>query len=222
VAESVDLGDPSIVGLAQYLYESLATLHYDGSIELEEDECSGVVSLGNSLNLLGSRTEYATMAALIQQVSFGIDSGMTSISFGPPRHLNISDILTLLQRFRTRRRWTNPDTQDTGELSGTGSQLELGKAVPNTNAIDGAGVKELQVIKSDQNMVTLAAQPGNFKIKMDAGGAQKLNIDFANADWIAATNKELKVKRVTVCVTTAPGVTEEQYMLVVGSDPWRI
>ncbi len=195
ITESVDLGDPSIIGLAQYLYEALHPLHYDGAIDLEERECTGQISLGNSLNILGSRAEYAAMSALIQQVSYTIDSGITTITFGPPRHLNLSDILTLLQRFRTRRRWTNPDTQETGELSGSGSQLELGKASHNTNAIPGAGITKKLIIKDGSMVIDLDSTEKRIRFSNSGGGVIEIDLDDLAA--VGSTDSFLAKFRLT-------------------------
>lgn len=153
-------GDPSILGLAQYLYDSLNPLHYEGGCTLLESECSGAIDLGTALNLLGSRAEYATMRAVIQEAAFEIDTGRTTVTFGPPRVLGISEILALLQRFRRRRRWTNPALQETGELSGQSTDVNLGRAVANTNTVPGQGVTSLLIVKD-----------GGTTIKLDAASA---------------------------------------------------
>lgn len=218
--ETFETGDPIPVGLAKFLYDSFSTLHYDVALELTEGECSSAAKLGQLLNLAGSRAEYAAMNAVIQEVTLSIDDGRTSITAGPPRQLNLNDVLDLLRANRARRRWTNPDTQNTGALSGP-SNVQLGRATASTNSIPGQGISTYFAVKSTPNKIALdtrgVASGGDFKILMDAGGAQKLNIDFANADWIAATTlqKEIKVKLVEVCVNNVT-----KHMLVLGSDPF--
>lgn len=225
--ETFEAGDPVPVGLAKFLFDSFSTLHYDVALKLVENECAGTVTVGQLINLVGSRPEYEAMNAIVQEVTIDIDGGGTDIVAGPPRQLALDDVLELLRANRARRRWTNPNTQNTGELSGP-SNVELGRATSSTNSVPGHSVAQLQVIKQGNNKITLDTRPVNvpadtgFKIVMDAGGAQKLLIDFANADWTAAPQKQLKVKRVTVCERNSQGISEEKYMLVLGSDTWGI
>lgn len=204
IAESGSAGDPPILGLAEYLYTTLNPLHYDGVIDLEEQDCTGHVRLGHAINLLGSRAEYGAMSALVQQVTFDIFSGMTSIQFGPPRHLTISDILTLLQRFRTRRRWTNPVTQETGELSGTGSNLELGKAVPNTNALNGAQATEILTVRDGNNRIKLDGQEGKLIMTgISTGSAPQGSVTVDIAQTRAGNPpapRELRIREYAVCI----------------------
>src|SRR5205814_2211396 len=79
----VTLAEPVPVGLANYLWRATNFLHYDGTVLLSEDECSGLVGLGNVVNITGSRAEYATMNAIVQSVQCDLKSGRTSITLGP-------------------------------------------------------------------------------------------------------------------------------------------
>ncbi len=209
----IDFGDPPISGLAQFLYESLNPLQYDGAMTLVENECTGALDLGYVINLFGSRAEFETMRALIQQVTFNIDSGTTEAVVGPPRHLTLGDLLALLERFRTSRRWTNPDTQDTGEVGTEDSgDLQLGKATPNNNTIPGAGVTKLLTIKD-----TASADADKY-IRL---AIEDLD-DGDPATARAFTKKNLRIRLATVCVRNAAGVTEEKYVAVLMSEPWAI
>lgn len=210
----IEFGDPPISGLAQYLYDSLNPLQYDGAMILVEDECTGALDLGQVINLFGSRnTDYETMRALVQQVTFNLDTGTTEIILGPPRHLTLGDLLALLERFRTSRRWTNPDTQETGEIGTDDSgDLALGKATPNNNTIPGAGATKLLTVKdpasSDLNKyIRLAIE--------DLDGT-----DPATARTF--TNKNVRLRLITVCVRNAAGITEEKYAGVLMTEPWSI
>lgn len=156
---SADSGDALPVGLAAALYASMSELHYSGSFTLQQADCDGTIDLGNVVNLYGARAGHQTMRALVQEVLFNIDGGLTEITVGPPRHLGLSDLLALLQRFRVRRRWTNPDTQETGDLGEGSGDLALGQATANTNAIPGASVSSL-----------FAVQDGSTLVKLDATG----------------------------------------------------
>lgn len=166
---SIEDGDNPTAGLAQYLYESLAPLQYEASFTLTEEECTGTVDLGNVVNLVGSRTEYASMRALVQEVAFDLDNGVTSITCGPPRHLTLSDVLALLQRFRVRRRWTNPDTQDTGELGTTNGDVTLGRATPNNSSGTGAEAPKYTAVVyiGTQNTQKVSLNAENEQVKLE-------------------------------------------------------
>lgn len=190
-------GDPVIVGLAQFLHSSLSPLRYDGSFSLAEAVCSGAVNIGNAVNLFGSRPEYQAMRASVSQVTFHLDLGRTQIDFGPARALELNQLLALLQRFRVRRSWTNPDTQVSGEIgSSDGSQVTLGHAVGGTNSLPGASTPSLAVVKTATAAVTQDAT--NKKFLIDFGDGKKVTIDAAAAAWLA--NKELAVREYGVCV----------------------
>lgn len=215
--ESIDYGDSSITGLAQALYESMHPLHWEGVFDIEEEEASGYAGLGNVINLLGADADRASMNALVQQVSINIDSGITSLQCGPPRHLTLSDILSLLARFRTSRRWTNPATQQDGSITDTGSDVSLGQAAPNTNAIPGSALTKIFTVKDPDVAGTPSIQMDgtNKQMLINLGNGQRVTIQASTAEWIAATNKELKIKLVDVCVNNST-----KQMLVIGTDPW--
>jgi len=204
--ESIDFGDQPITGLAQFLYNALNPLQYEAVLELHQDECDAYVDLGTVLNLYGSRAAYETMRAVVQGITFDIDAGRTTITCGPPRHLTLGDLLALHQRFRVNRRWTNPDLQETGELGGSDEgNLELGTAAGNTNALPGAGVVEHLVIKTSGDT--------------DDEKYVRLSMDDIEDDW---TKKNIKLRRVTMCIRNAQGISADYYVIVPMSEPWPI
>lgn len=163
--ESADSGDPPITGLAQYLYDALSPLQYEGGLTLEEEECTAALNLGLAINLYGSRAAFETMRAVVQQVTFDLDAGLTNVTFGPPRHLSIGDILALLERFRISRRYTNTATQETGEIGGSDAgDLELGQATGSTNTTPGAADPSYVLVHSGNNKITLDGTNGKVTI----------------------------------------------------------
>lgn len=222
--ESIESGDPIPNGLAQYLYESLSVLHYDCTLTLLEEECTGIVDIGNILNLSGSRPEYATMAALIQSVSYLIDTGQTEITAGPPKHLSLTDLLALLRANRVRRRWTNPDTQINGDLSAN-ADVNLGRATPISNSIPGEVLKRYQTVW-DQTVAAnkITTDSPNSTIGFgspDAQGRYPLWLEGASPNGTVrirlrdCNGKDLTVREVAVCVSGT-----EMHMMVLGSAPY--
>lgn len=163
--ESQDFGDPPITGLAAYLYAALSPLQYEGSVSLEEEECTGLLDLGRVVNLYGSRAAFQTMRAVAQQVTFDIESGRTSVTFGPPRHLTVGDLLALMERFRISRRYTNQATQETGEIGGSDTgDLELGQATGSTNTSSGANEPSYLVVQVGANKIIMDAAAGRMTV----------------------------------------------------------
>jgi hypothetical protein len=106
--------EPVPEGLAELMYNSRSVLHYEGSVELLEQECSGSVTMGNVLNISGGRTEWASMNAQIVGIDEMIDTGVTRISVGPPKVLGISELMDLKRVFVTRAPAWNADAYSTG------------------------------------------------------------------------------------------------------------
>jgi hypothetical protein len=205
-------GESAPVGLAQYLYESLNPLHYDCSFAVIEQDPSAFVAMGNTVNFTGSRAAYASMAALIQEVNVDIDRGVTSIVAGPPKHLSLSDLLALMRANRIRRRWTNPDTQSTGEIGGR--DVNLGRGTADTNATHGQGFDKRLVVRDTRS----GAGGGVNKLILDATSAL-FQIDFGGDTTLLLQGwaKPLTVQEVSVCINN----DNNWRMLVIGSAPYR-
>lgn len=98
-------------GLAAYYLTTRNQLHWEGVITLHEQECSGLLKMGNVVNLSGGRPEWTTMFGLIQTVSEDIFNGRTVVTFGLPEHLSPQDFVAVMTQFRNR--------QQTGNFGGT-------------------------------------------------------------------------------------------------------
>jgi hypothetical protein len=61
--------EPIPSGLARFMYDALNLLQFEGRVTLQEEDVSGSVLIGNTLNLInGNLSEWATMNSLIQEV----------------------------------------------------------------------------------------------------------------------------------------------------------
>jgi hypothetical protein len=208
---SIDFEEATPIGLAQALFNSLSVLHYEGAFQITEQECSGLVDMGNVVNLTGSRAEFAAMRALVQEITCDIDRGVTTVQCGPPGHLSISDYLSILRANQHRRRWTREATQDTGELSASG-EVNLGKATANTDTMPTVGVPKTFVVKE--------AGAANSEIYI------RLSVDDLNGlDPVtqrAFLKKNARIRLATVCVRNAQGITEERYAGVLMTETFPI
>jgi len=124
--------DDTPVGLASMLLDALSTVHWQGSFNLVEEECAGSIGLGNVLNLTGGLSAWSTMRAAIQQIDFEIDSGRTSIAFGPPEKLGLDDYIALLNANRKRITHYSGNSRSEGE---TVDDIEVSGKTANTNGM---------------------------------------------------------------------------------------
>jgi hypothetical protein len=123
------------VGLAQELYKAAGELHFDGRVVVKEAACSDKIPLGSVLNLKSGRPEWETMRAQVQTVSEDIDTGATTVTFGPPKQLGPDDYIELLRATRNRFRWAAPSARATGITGGSSAILgqTFPKQVPASN-----------------------------------------------------------------------------------------
>lgn len=144
--ESLEDGDAIPEGLAQAMYESMSRDQYSGSVTLTEQEVNDYIvsegitdrsGIGLAVNITGGASEWATMRAQVQQCVEDVDSGTTTLTFGPlPQH-SIQDLIELLQVTRKRMIYTNPAMRGSGSMS-AGSSIQLGKDNANENGTNGA------------------------------------------------------------------------------------
>lgn len=90
-------------GLASAIRTALNHVQYQGSITLVEREASGLAKVGQKLNLTGSRTEWETMAALIQETQIQVNEGRTSVVIGPAGSIDAGGLVELARTNRTRQ-----------------------------------------------------------------------------------------------------------------------
>ncbi|HTH49409.1 MAG TPA: hypothetical protein VMB21_17970, partial [Candidatus Limnocylindria bacterium] len=147
--------EPIPVGLARQLYEALADPQYDGQISLAAAECPAL-GLGCVLNLTGGRPEWLSARALVQTAEYDIDSGTTTLRFGPANHLGVADIIELLRAARQRRITISYSARLTGTKAGSGAN-GLGLLTPTTSAVP----------QNDGSMGKLRLQSLNNLIEID-------------------------------------------------------
>lgn len=136
-------GELQPVGLAQYLYNSLNPLEYEGAVETTQRECTGFIGPGNTLSITGTGiAAHALMSARVQSVEELIDTGQTMVRFGSTPALSLSAILDFMHASRHRRRWTRSSVQEDGESPNSGN-VQLGEATANNNTITGEKQRSL-------------------------------------------------------------------------------
>ncbi len=131
------------MGLAQKIYEGLSVLHYEGTIVLTEQECTGAVGMGNVLNLTGgtgAAAAWATMNAQIYEIEESLDTGETKLRVGPPVYLDAGKLVEMLRAVRGRAQSSSMDEQKTGKpdsgniVEGAGQSPRSGGTSPPSGA----------------------------------------------------------------------------------------
>ncbi|MDD5676579.1 MAG: hypothetical protein PHW60_01130 [Kiritimatiellae bacterium] len=197
---SLVTGESIPVGLAKALYDSLHPLQYEGSVTLTEEECCSTVATalraasGFVLNLTGGLTSWETMNALIQKVDEDVDSGRTTISFGPAEQLSPQDLVERLRANRGRGVAFSFIKRTTGESSSGSATVALSGPTPLLNTAGASGQTKLLVVTNN---------------------TQKITLDPAQIAALTSAVNELKIRKVSVCDSETGTV---RYMLTIASE----
>ena len=117
-----------MMGLARAYYEALSQVTFEGGITLAADEIPDTRLVGCVINLTGGLGEWMTMAALVNSVSWDIQSGTATVSFGPPRWQSFVDFVAMMETLRSPAGIRAFGEDRTGENipgGGAGSEAEL-------------------------------------------------------------------------------------------------
>lgn len=144
--------EPTPVGLAAALYASWSALQYDGQFVTVEDEVSGTIRPGNRFNITGSVAAWETMDAQVEQVVEDVDTGRTTIIFGPKRRLGPEDLVALLRSFRTRSVAIHHKSRETGDSADSGNSSALSGPAPK-NQVTSADKEVKKLILRDTSGV---------------------------------------------------------------------
>lgn len=215
-----DYGDPQPVGLANALYQATKDLQHDGEVEILQAEATGLVKVGDLVTI----TELGVSNALVQEVAEDVDNGVTTVRFGAPRHLGVSDLVELLRVNRVRSRPTPKSAFADGALGDAGN-VRLGAPGANTfsptDSREFMSVLRLKPSSTGASKITLDAIPTSEdansigRFVMEDGAGRKINVRIADAQSPKGTPKEIKLREVEVCVN---GVTKRAIALI--SEPY--
>jgi hypothetical protein len=153
------LGEIIPFGLAGYIYNIARIPQYEGTLTIQEAEITDQVPLGNNLNLTGSLAEWATMAAGIEQISYDLNAGRTTLSFGPASHLGAKDFV---ERLRVNRgpRWFFLNGNNVTNNPGASGGTQLGSNVAQRGPSSAARHNDLQTFPI--NIGDLAAHGSSY------------------------------------------------------------
>jgi hypothetical protein len=145
---SFEAGESKPEGLAQYYWESLQQIQYDGQVFIHEKEVgdwlearniTSTLGMGLVLNITGDPDDpnLATARCQIQGVDIDFERGMTTLTVGPPHQLTPQDIHAILRENRKRFIYEAPASMNTGETSDKG-EVALGENVADSESSSGA------------------------------------------------------------------------------------
>jgi hypothetical protein len=203
---SYSSGESLPSGVAAALYASWSRLHWDGQFRMVEAEASFQAMPGSLVNLTGGRSEWSTMAALVQDVTVDLTSGATTIRTGTCGRLEADSLMALWRGAHFRRFSWNRNTRTDASLNSSGAKVSGGTKLARS--------------------VADSADAGQAKIKRytgtDSGSrAQNVLIDpsaitFANAPDAAA--KTMQIREIRVLEKQGDGTYKAKLAQVLCSD----
>lgn len=128
-------------GLAKSIYQTLATLQWEGDDVRVEVEPTNQVTFGDSVNLTGGLAAWATMNAQVRAITKHYGSGETTVSFGPSPLNNADALFKIIQFTRPRFVWWNNDLRETANQGDSGGEVEASGDTPKENTDTGSGTK---------------------------------------------------------------------------------
>ena len=149
-------GEAIPFGLAKFVYDIESQPQYQGSWTVTEQDITDVCPMGTSLNISGGLKEWETMNAQIQQITYDLIAGTTTLTFGPAKHLGGDDYI---QRIRLNRgpRW----------LWLIGNNVS-GGVNPNTAVSGPTQLKDTQAAAAMNSYLWMSANPSSL-VKDSAG-----------------------------------------------------
>jgi hypothetical protein len=199
-----DPGEDPPAGLAQAYFEATSVLHHAGTLDRVVDELSTpLVHCGKVLNFAGGNSTargWDVMRAVISGIEINVDSAAVKITFGPPAHLALQDILAMSKLRGAQGREVVTRGSEGGGVRRTASNnsvpslaegsaatpwtiLESGAVVPGT--INGAAPFIGSTDRIDEVPPPVLSISGNKRAYLKLSWTiTKNNGRIATADWL--------------------------------------
>lgn len=195
-----------IPNLAKRIFDSYSVLHYQGTLPIMEQEAGGTRYLGRALNLTGSRSEWSTMRAQIQGESIDIETGTTTLTFGPPQHLAVQDFLS--QRDAVTRYLDSQDRQKQTPADPIGGAAPGGSGSDSDHPVVAGSIGprndsrtlpppmqrlwDVRIVSVSGSTVTVKLScPGKARKSDDVNSSGLITIDQIGAEFTLANNDYL-------------------------------
>jgi hypothetical protein len=140
-----DPGESVPVGVAQAVYNSVATLQHAGRIKFVAGQLRSGLSVGQQMTLTGPTSTYANL--LVQSVRAAPHLGVLEVSYGPSSVLDAPALIELARATRWRMIYNMPSGRSTGQAPGS-ADVGLGTATAKENTQHGLGNYSLQAVVS--------------------------------------------------------------------------
>lgn len=210
--ETTAAGDPQPAAIAEFLYNILSQTQWQGTLPFIEQDCSGIVEMGDKITITGGLTAWETMLAIVVQTEEDVDAGRTTIQFGPPEFV-VADLIELLRITRPRNRVTPTTRQSEGTFAD--NNIELGSQMADSNTTAGEGQFEKFTVgnKSDTHVAITSDQTEakavfttgtkvitvhslENRIKIDDGAGKSVEMDL---DELVSGNTVVKLRLTEIC-----------------------
>lgn len=165
-------GDKIPEGLAAEVFAAIGQLHYDGKISTIAEEPPATCGIRNVLNLSGGHPDWDTMRACVQAVDWDVDFGTSTITFGPPEHIGVADLVQMA-RANTKR-----------------------ASVGSLPAKKSSDIEEDEMTIGGDGSKSNSTAGGEYVMRQDFGDPEvdsKVTIDGANGS-VTATNDSTTLK----------------------------
>lgn len=123
-------------GIAQYLFNALQKLQYDGEYAKVETDFASNVNLTNAINFTNGRAEWITMNAQPQSITEDYGTKETFVQIGVVNHLSAGQLSSLLNMWAFRRPWYNPALRADNSVS-NGGLVAMPQTAGGANGLDG-------------------------------------------------------------------------------------
>jgi len=123
-------------GFAAALYASWSKLYHEGSINLKTAAATRYTP-GKLLRLTG-RSDWASMHALLQRVSYDLFAGSCTLLFGPPAQITPDSLLALMRHFRRKPTSWSHVRRTSGNEDDVQGARGNGGATPDSSASSGS------------------------------------------------------------------------------------
>ena len=188
------LAETPVTGLAQNIYNSRATLDYDGSHEIIDPGIKNgsggagttqplqqLIGHWNVLNFSGGATAWASAHMTVAGTEIDLMTNHIRIDVGPSKHLQPQDWNSMLQFFRYRRVYLDSSVRATG-MGGSNNNVDMPMNTPDANTVPGLAVDQSQtLIAADAvatgltNLLTHDATVGQITRTQQYGGSNILS-----------------------------------------------
>ena len=116
---SFSAGEEVPTGLAEALYNALHPLQWEGEVNLVESEPGDWPRPGQMVNITGTGSIWADMAAVVQRRTTDLQNGATTITLGPPSQIEPDGLVNIYRTNRNRQPSTSYLVRATGRSGGS-------------------------------------------------------------------------------------------------------